>query len=303
MNDPYYSFNNYLKTKFPGQKVRKIPINAGFSCPNKDGTLSEKGCIFCDAYGSGPVRTAGLDIKEQIEIFRRDHPGIKYIAYFQANTNTHAPLPELKRRYQIVFSYPDIVGLFIGTRPDAIRLDTYPLLEELNKRIFLSVELGLQSIHEKSLRFLNRNHTYSRFLETFSLLKKRHIDVVVHLIVGIPGEDRKQILETVKEMNRLKPAGIKFHLMHVLKDTRLEYLYRQKKIRILSQKEYIELMVDILENLDPDIVIHRLTGERESELFVAPLWALDKNRTIRAIRSLMTRNHSFQGIKTKQIPD
>ncbi|MCK4835993.1 MAG: TIGR01212 family radical SAM protein, partial [Candidatus Aminicenantes bacterium] len=199
MNEPYYSFNNYLKKKFPGQKVRKIPINAGFSCPNKDGTLSRKGCIFCDAYGSGPVKTFRLSISQQIDRFIENHPGIKYIAYYQANTNTHGPVSELKKKYEMVFSYPDIVGLFIGTRPDAISEDTYPLLEDLNDRIYISIELGLQSIHEKSLVFLNRNHSYSRFLDTFPQLKKRNIDVVVHLIVGIPGENRKLMLETIKE--------------------------------------------------------------------------------------------------------
>jgi hypothetical protein len=241
----------------------------------------------------------GLSIRDQIDTFRKNHPGIKYIAYFQANTNTHGPLPELKRKYETVFSYPDVVGLFIGTRPDAISPDTFPLLEVLNRRIFLSVELGLQSVHEDSLRFLNRNHNYSCFLDTFLKLRKLHIDVVVHLIVGIPGEDRNRIMETIKEMNRLKPAGIKFHLMHVLRDTPLEHLYRGKKIRLMSQNEYIDLMVDILEHLDPDIVIHRVTGEREKELFVAPRWALDKGGTIQGIRNRMFQRHSCQGIKTQ----
>lgn len=300
MNEPFYSFKSFLKKKFPGEKIRKIPIDAGFPCPNKNGSLSRKGCIFCDSYGSGPVKTTGFSIKRQIETFMENHPGIKYIAYYQANTNTCAPPSELERKYEIVFSYPAIVGLSIGTRPDAINPGTYPLLEKLNRRIYLSVELGLQSIHRKSLRFLNRNHTYTQFLDTFSRLKEHHIDVVVHLIVGIPGENRQQILETVREMNRLKPAGIKFHLMHVLRDTPLEQLYRQKAFRPLSQKDYTDLMADILEHLDPGIVVHRLTGEREKELFVAPLWALNKNRTIQAIRTRMIQRHSRQGIKAGQ---
>ena len=224
MQELYNSFNSYLKKRFK-QKIRKIPINAGFTCPNKDGQISSQGCVFCDTYGSGPIKHFELSISHQIKIFIENHPGCKYIAYYQAHTNTCAPVEELRRKYEIAFDFKDIVGLFIGTRPDAIADNVYPLLEELNKKIFLTVELGLQSVHNKSLRFLNRNHTYRQFLDTFDKLKERGIDVVVHLIVGIPGETPADMLRTIKEMNRVKPVGIKLHLMHVLKNTPLFDMY------------------------------------------------------------------------------
>lgn len=295
MRAPYNSFNSFLRGKFNNQKIKKIPINAGFSCPNKNGGTSDRGCIFCDAYGSGPIKTFELSISEQIEKFIAHHTGFKYIAYFQAHANTFAPVPELRKKYEIIFRFKDIVGLFIGTRPDAVAGGVYPLLEELNKKTYLTVELGLQSIHPQSLRFLNRNHTYRQFLDTFEKLKERNIDVVVHLIAGIPGENQSHMLQTVAEMNRLKPAGVKFHLMHVLKNTPLYNMYEAHTIKLLAEDEYVDLIVYLLENLDPSIVIHRLTGERDKEIFHAPRWALDKNRVIQSIRSKMMEKDTYQG--------
>lgn len=300
MNEPYYSFNSYLKKKFNNQKIRKIPINAGFSCPNKDGKLSKLGCIFCDHYGSGPIKTFSLSIDEQIKQFIQTHPGVKYIAYFQAHSNTYAPIEELKKKFEAVFVYKDIIGLHIGTRPDVINSDVLSLLEELNKKIHLSVELGLQTIHSKSLKFLNRNHTYDKLLNTFNQLKKKDIETVIHLIIGIPGENKTDMLETIEEMNRIKPAGIKFHLMHVLRNTQLYQLYRQKEFVAMEQEQYIDTIIFLLERLHPDIVIHRLTGEREKELFIAPEWALNKINIINSIRKKMTEKSTFQGKKYKK---
>jgi len=295
MANPYNAFNDYLKKRFKDQKIRKIPINVGFPCPNKDGTIASTGCIFCDTYGSGPIKTFTLPVKKQIETFMGNNAGFKYIAYFQAHTNTAAPLAVLRENYRVIFDYEDIVGLFIGTRPDAIADETYSLLEELNRRTYLTVELGLQTVHAKSLRFLNRNHTYRQFLDTFEKLETLGIDVVVHLILGIPGETRQDMLASVEEMNRLKPAGVKFHLLHLLKNTPLLDLYRKAPFTLLERDEYVELMVYLLERLDPGIVIHRLTGERDKEIFHAPLWAMDKNRVIQSIRSRMREQDTFQG--------
>ena len=297
MSELYNSFNAFLKKKFRNKKIRKIPINAGFSCPNKNGYLSGKGCIFCDTYGSGPIKSFDLSIREQISQFIRDRSSrpFKYIAYYQAHSNTYGPVKELREKYEIIFHFPEIVGLFIGTRPDAIAPEVYPLLEALNERTYLTIELGLQSIHARSLRYLNRNHTYQQFLDTFCQLKQRGIDVVVHLIIGIPGETGRDMLATVKEMNRLKPAGIKFHLLHVLKDTPLYDMYRLGTFKLLEKDEYVDLVVTLLEHLDPSIVIHRLTGEREREIFYAPEWALDKNNVIQSIRKAMTARKTFQG--------
>ena len=301
MDDPYKSFNSFLRDKFNNQKVRKIPINGGFLCPNKDGKFSKKGCVFCDAYGSGPIKSFDLSISAQIERYIDSHPGCKYIAYYQAHSNTYAPVAELREKYETVFKYQDIVGLFIGTRPDCISDDVYPLLEEMNKRTYLSVELGLQSIHPRSLLYLNRNHTYPEFLETFSKLKERNIDVVVHLIIGIPGESQADMVAMVKEMNRLKPAGIKFHLLHILSGTPLFSDYKKGTFRLLEMDEYIDLMVLLLEHLDPEIVIHRLTGERDREIFVAPQWALRKIDVINSIRLKMKERQTHQGRLIKPI--
>lgn len=295
MPEPYYSFNSFLRERFNRQKVRKIPINAGFSCPNKDGKLSKKGCIFCDVYGAGAIENFDLSISKQIEIYIENHPGCKYIAYFQAHSNTYAPVAELRQKYEIIFNYKDIIGLFIGTRPDCIAAEAYHLLERLHKRTFLAIELGLQSVHQRSLAYLNRNHTYRQFLETFNKLKELGINVIVHLIIGIPGESKEEILETVNEMNRLKPAGIKFHLFHILEGTPLREEYNKKKFKLLEMTEYIDLVILLLEKLDPGIVIHRLTGERERQIFYAPDWALAKINVINAIKSKMKEQNTCQG--------
>jgi radical SAM protein (TIGR01212 family) len=299
MIKPYRTFNSFLKNKFNHKKIRKIPINAGFLCPNKDGRKSDLGCVFCDSYGSGPIKSFHLPISEQIEGFINKNPGSSFIAYFQAHTNTYAPVNELKQKYSIALKYPEVIGLFIGTRPDSISDDVYPLLEELNRRIYLSVELGLQSIHPKSITFLNRCHTFQEFLDTFQKLKERNLDTIVHLILGIPGETKEDMHQTIREMNRLKPTGIKFHLMHVLKNTPLYEMYTKGNFKLMEKDEYVDLIIDLLENLDPSIVIHRLTGERDKEIYHAPLWALNKIDVINSIRTKMIRGDLYQGSKLK----
>lgn len=295
MKNRYNSFNSFLRKKFPGVKVRKIPVNAGFQCPNKNGDISNEGCIFCDIYGSGPIRSFTLSIRDQIEKYMERHKGDKFIAYYQAHSNTYADVRELEEKYRIIFDYEDIVGFFIGTRPDAVKEEVYPLLRKFNKKTYLTVELGLQSVHEKSLDFLNRNHSYEKFLETFFKLKEMDIDVLVHLIVGIPGESREDMIESVREMNRIKPAGVKFHLMHILKDTHLFDLYKKGKVELMEMESYVETITELIGGLDPDIVIHRLTGERDREIFVAPEWALNKNNVINLINRKMEEFDIFQG--------
>lgn len=301
MKDCFNSFSSFIKEKFHEEKVRKIPISAGFECPNKSGELSTEGCIFCDEFSSGPLDYCGESVKEQIESFINRCKDIKYIAYFQSNTNTAAPIDVLKKTFMTALDYEDIVGVFIGTRPDAIRDEVYPLLEELNRKVYLSVDIGLQSIHSKSIDYLNRNHSYETFLETFSRLKERDIDTVVHLILGIPGETEEDMLASIHEMNRLKPRGVKLHMLHVLKNTRLETLYREGKVPIYEKEEYIELAVRMLENLDPEIVVHRLTGERDNEIFIAPEWALRKGDTINHIRNRMRKMKTYQGAALKKV--
>lgn len=297
MDELFNSFGGFLKKRFPGLKIFKIPINAGFSCPNRDGALSQKGCVFCDRFAAGPIRTASWSIEKQIELYMHRHPQRKYIAYFQSHCNTYAAIGELRQKYESVFRYRDIVGLFIGTRPDAISAPAMELLEALSRRIYLTVELGLQSIHERSLSFLNRNHTYGQFLKTFNELKSRKIETVVHLIVGIPGETREQMHQTIAAMNRLKPAGIKLHLLHILKDTELYDRYVRAPFPLLGREEYSEIVAGLLEHLDPGIVVHRLSAEREREIFFAPEWALDKQAVLRSIQDRLKANGSCQGSK------
>ncbi len=291
----YNSFSSFLKNKFPGEKVRKIPINAGFPCPNKNGDISDEGCIFCDSYGSGPIKTFTQPIRKQIEMFTSANKGKKFIAYYQAHTNTYASKEELEEKYGIPFEYKDIVGLFIGTRPDSIAENIYPVLEKIASKTYLSVELGLQSVHDKSLLILNRNHSYEQFLSTFERLKSSGIDVIVHLIVGIPGESKTDMIATVMEMNRIKPAGVKFHLLHVLKNTRLYEMYEKKEIKLMEKSEYVNTMVELLASLDKNIVVHRLTGERDSAIFHAPEWALDKGSVISEIHKRMEELDIRQG--------
>ena len=295
MQELYNSFHSFLKKKFKHDKIRKIPIDAGFSCPNKDGRISSEGCIFCDEYGAGPIKSGHLGVQEQLELFIKKRRGEKFIAYFQANTNTAAKVDELRKEFEKVFLFEDIVALFIGTRPDSIDEPVYGLLNELNKRIYLSIELGLQSIHEKSLKFLKRNHSYQQFLDTFFRLKELSLDVVVHLIIGIPGETEEDLMATIAEMNRLKPAGIKFHLLHLLKNTALLKLYKKEPFKLLEKEEYVNLIVNMLERLDRDIVIHRLTGERDAEIFYAPEWTLNRSGVLQAIRNRMIALNTFQG--------
>jgi uncharacterized protein len=295
MDEPFNSFGGFLKKKFPGQKILKIPVDAGFSCPNRDGLFSREGCVFCDPFAAGPIRNARMSIEQQIERYIAVHPGSKYIVYFQSHSNTYGPVPELRRKYEVVFRYENVVGLFIGTRPDMIAEPVFCLLEELNRRLYLTVELGLQSIHARSLSLLRRNHTYAQFLETFQRLQAKKIDTVIHLIIGIPGESREHMLATIEEMNRLKPAGIKFHLLHVLKDTALHRQYLSKPFSLLGQDEYAELIVFLLQRLDANIVIHRLTAEREREMFVAPEWALNKQAVLSTIKLKMKKAGVFQG--------
>lgn len=295
MDELFNSFTGFLKKKFPGQKILKIPINAGFSCPNRDGLFSKEGCIFCDSFAAGPIRNADRSIEQQIEKYIALHPGKKYLAYFQSHSNTYGHILELRRKFEIVFKYEDIIGLFIGTRPDIISDQGFLFLDEMNQRLYLTVELGLQSIHAQSLLLLNRNHTYQQFLETFHKLQALKIDTVVHLIIGIPGESREHMLATIEEMNLLKPKGIKFHLLHVLKDTALYRQYLGKPFPLLSQDAYTDLIALLLDHLDPDIVIHRLTAEREREIFYAPEWALNKQAVLNSIKLKMKNAGTFQG--------
>ncbi len=298
MEERYNSFNKHLKNYF-GEKVYKIPIDSHLPCPNKDGKISKEGCIFCDKYGSGPIKTGRLKIEKQIELgmerIGKKYNVKKFIAYFQANTNTATNKEKLKEIYEKALSYKEIVGISIGTRPDWIFKDHLELLEEINRKTYLWVELGLQSIHSKSLKFLRRHHDLADFVKTTLELKKRDIRVCAHTIIGIPEETRDDIIETARFLSAIGVNGVKIHLLHILKNTDLEKLYYDGKIELLGMERYVKLTVDFLENLSPEIIIQRLTGERDKDIFIAPQWALNKLKVIEMIKKEFVQRDSFQG--------
>lgn len=299
-NKRYHTLNYYLKNKY-GKKTFKVSLNGNFSCPNK---VNGKGCIFCSRLGSGDF--AGNKEKDLItqfnevkEIMERKWPDSYYIGYFQANTNTYAPLEELKEKYETILNLPNVVGLNIATRSDAISDTCYDYLEELNKKTDLIIELGLQSIHDKTLKFINRGHDLQNFEESVKKLQKRNIKVVVHIINGLPGETKEDMLETVKYLNKLKIDGIKIHMLHIIKDTDLADYYANNPFHILTKEEYIDIVINQLELLDPKIVIHRITGDPKKEDLIEPTWLLKKFCVLNDIDKEMVRRNTYQGKKQR----
>lgn len=302
-NKRYYTLNYFYKKKF-NSKVFKVSLNGGFTCPNKDGSKGIGGCIYCSPSGSGDF--AG-NIKDNLikqfydvrDIMLKKWPDAKYIAYFQANSNTYAPLEELKEKYESVIDLPGVIGLSIATRPDCFTDEIYDYLEEISKRTYLTVELGLQTIHNKTLSFINRNHTTQEFEDCYKELKKRKINVIVHIINGLPGETKEDMIETVKYLNDLKIDGIKIHMLHVTKNTKLADMYEKEKFHILTEEEYIDIVISQLEYLDEDIVIARITGDPVKEDLIEPKWLLKKFCVLNDIDKEMVKRDTYQGAKTK----
>lgn len=297
----YRDFNSFLREKF-GERVQKIALDAGLTCPNRDGTISTQGCIFCDRLGSGTGALVdhGIGIPEQIsraKIFlRRRYKARKFIAYFQSFTNTYAPVNKLKSLYDRALSDEDIIGLSVGTRPDCLSKDILALLQYYKDKYMVWIELGLQSAHDNTLRLINRGHDVGCFVNAVELSADFGINVCVHVILGLPGEDKQAMLETAKFVSRLPVQGIKIHLLYVVEDSPLATLYRQGKIRCLEREEYAELVVDFLELLPPHMIIQRLTGDppRNSKL-LAPQWAREKLKTLHLIKSKLEERNTWQG--------
>lgn len=286
----YYSLNNYLKDTF-GCKVYKISLDAGFTCPNRDGTIGSRGCIFCSEGGSGDfAQSSRLTITQQIEkgkelVSSKIKSG-KYIAYFQAYTNTYAPVNILREKYYEALNHKDIVALSIATRPDCLDEDVINLLDEINKIKPVFVELGLQTIHEKTAEYIRRGYTLDIYDKAVKDLKGIGVNVVVHVILGLPNETKADMLETVKYVCQSRIDGIKLQLLHVLKNTDLERDYLDGKFSVLEFDEYIDLIKDCLEIIPDNIVIHRLTGDGAKKDLIAPLWSADKKRVLNAINSI-----------------
>ena len=303
---PYRSLDYMLRERF-GEKVYKVTLNGGMSCPNRDGTLGTRGCIFCSEGGSGDFAAdVSLSVTEQIEsqiaLLSAKRPIQKYIAYFQAYTNTYAPVEYLRKIFKEAMSHPGIVALSVGTRPDCLGEEVLDLLEELNRIKPVWIELGLQTIHEKTAQYIRRGYRLSCFDQALENLRKRNIEVIVHTILGLPGESREEILETMRYLNKKDIQGIKLQLLHVLKGTDLAYDYLAGRFQVYEREEYLDLLIECLENLDPEIVIHRITGDGPKDLLIAPLWASRKREVLNLLHHQMKEQNSYQG-KSLKVPD
>ena len=293
-NKRYHTLNYFFRNKF-GSKVFKVALNAGFTCPNyKNG-----GCIYC-SHGSGN-NYQEMDLVEQFNLVKipleRKWPNSKYIAYFQANTNTYAPLTVLKEKYEQVLRIPNVYGLDIATRSDALSEEILDYLSELNKRTFLIVELGLQSMHEDTLKFIRRGHDLKNFEEAVKKLKERNIFVVVHIINGLPYETKEMMIETVKYLNTLGIDGIKIHMLYISTGTPLALIYKDHPFPLLTKEEYIDIVCQQLEYLDPKIVIMRITGDPIKEELIAPTWLVKKFCVLNDIDKEMKKRDIYQGDK------
>ena len=302
-NKPYRSLNAYYREIF-GKKAAKISLDGGFTCPNRDGTCGERGCLFCSAGGSGDfAENATLSITEQIEKGKnqtaKKWKDPAYIAYFQAFTNTYAPVAELRQKYEEALSCDGVEGLSIATRADCLPEDVLDLLEELNGKTKLWVELGLQTADEASARRIRRGYPRSVFEKAVRDLSERHIPVIVHVILGLPGESRETVLETIRFVNCLPVQGIKLQLLHVLSDSDLAELYHTGSYMPLTKEAYIALLGDCIAHLREDIVIHRLTGDGDKNTLLAPLWSLRKRDVLNSIHKYLKETGIRQGMSVK----
>lgn len=300
-NKRYHTLNYFYHHTFDS-KVFKISLNGGFSCPNLNGTKGYGGCIYCSKSGSGDFAGNRQDsIQKQwqqgLEMMHKKWPEGKLIAYFQARTNTYAKVEELKEKFEPVLKYPNVIGLAIATRPDAITDECLDYLEDLSKRTYLMVELGLQTIHETTSKLINRCHTTKEFDEMVKKLRARNINVIVHIINGLPYETKEMMLETIKHINQLDIQGVKIHMLHIVKDTPLATMYQKNPFHVLSQEEYVDIVIDQLELLRPEIVIHRITGDPVKEDLIAPTWLLKKFCVLNEIDKEMVKRDTYQGKK------
>lgn len=296
----YYTWNRYLRTQF-GEKVFKIPLDGGFDCPNRDGKVAFGGCTFCSQSGSGDfagdrrqnLRTQFQTIKGRMQ--QKWPHAHKYIGFFQAFTNTYAPVERLRERYEVILEQAGVVGLSIATRPDCLPEDVIDYLRELNQRTHLWVELGLQTVHDETGRLINRAHDYDCFLEGGDKLRRASISVCVHIIDGLPGETTAMMLDTARAVAQLDVQGIKIHLLHLLKKTAMVKQYEKGLLQFLSFQDYVSLVCDQLEILPPQMVIHRLTGDGPADLMIGPMWSLNKWQVLDAIDDELARRDSWQG--------
>jgi uncharacterized protein len=299
MDKRYTDYNSYLRQIF-GCRVQKISIDAGMSCPNRDGRTGTGGCIYCNARGSGTgAFSQGVSVAEQIvrskALMAKRYKASKYIAYFQSFSNTYAPVSVLKRLYDAALMVPEVVGLAIGTRPDCVDASILGLLESYVDQYLIWIEYGIQSVHDQTLQQINRGHDFACFQKAVSLTRGRGIKICTHLIFGLPGETRKMMMNTARTIAAMGIDGVKLHLLYVVKGTALETLYRQGDYRCLEQQEYVDIVCEVLALLPREMVIQRLTGDPHPEELVAPFWSLQKSQTLSMIAETLRNRDSWQG--------
>lgn len=295
----YHSLNYFLRNKF-SEKIYKISLDGGFTCPNRDGKVGKGGCTFCSARGSGDYAGSRvLSIESQFEdrkkIMERKWKEGKYIAYFQAYTNTYAPIDELRSKYKEALSQENVVALSIATRPDCLDDDVLDLLEEISKKTYLWIELGLQTISDKTAGVFNRGYDLKTFEESLKKLKERNIEVVVHTIFGLPGETKEDMLKTVEYVAHSGVQGVKFHLLHLMKDTKMIEQYESGELQLLSQEDYIDLICKAVSIIPSEMVVHRLTGDAPRESLIGPMWSLKKWEVLNSIDKALVDNDIWQG--------
>ena len=294
-----YMLNDFLKEKF-NEKIYKVSLDGGFTCPNRDGKVSKGGCIFCSENGSGDFTATKLksihaQIEEQIDLVSKKYKGDKYIAYFQNFTNTYAKVSYLRKIYEEALSHEKIVGLAIATRPDCLEDDVLELLAELNKKTFLWVELGLQTLNDDVAKYFNRAYETEIYKEASEKLNRLNIKFVTHIIIGLPKEENDDYLKTAIFAQNCGTWGIKIHLMYVVKNTPLEKLYLNGGLKVNTKEEYVEKVINILENISSEVVVHRMTGDGDRETLVAPLWSIKKIDVLNSIHKELKRKNTYQG--------
>ncbi len=300
MDEHYYSLNRYLREQF-GEKVYKLALDAGCTCPNRDGTLGTRGCIFCSAGGSGdfaekPCETVGAQIAGAKARIRDKTGAAKFIAYFQSYTNTYAPVSHLEKLFTAAIAEPSVVALSIGTRPDCLGPEVVKLLETLNRIKPVWVELGLQTVHERTARYIRRGYPLSVYEDAVKRLRAAGLTVITHVILGLPGESRGDMLATIDHLGgEFRPDGVKLQLLHVLEGTDLAGEYRAGRVPVMELEEYLDLLCDCLERLPPDMVIHRLTGDGPKRILLAPKWTGDKKRVLNALNRVLKERSIRQG--------
>jgi radical SAM protein (TIGR01212 family) len=296
---PYQMFSEHLKQRF-GVRVHKISVDAGFGCPNRDGSRTGSGCLYCDPAGAAAVGIERkLSIAAQLElgkeVMSRKYKARKFMAYFQPFTNTFAPVERLRSLYDEALTVDDILGISVGTRPDCVPATVLDMLTEYHERTYFWLELGLQSSHDRTLAWLRRGHDFATFVTACREARARGLRVCAHVILGLPGESRADMLATAEALAELQVEGVKLHLLHVLNNTPLGDLYVADKIHVMDMDEYVELVVDVIERLPPATLVHRLTGDGPRSQLLAPLWSLKKWEVLNAIDAEFTRRNSQQG--------